>query len=485
MTKTILRDYQAAAVDACTKALAQNINPLLVAPTGAGKTVMACEIMNRWQDIHNKPCFFFAHRRELLDQAQASMDRFGVHGKALSVFSREYEDIKDRDGALCVFDEAHHAVASSWENVGWWFNGPKVAITATPDRLDRQCLSQAGFTLVHEIAIRRLIEEGHLVRPLAHKLALTVSDRMIDGNDDIIAQLARCVLDEFARYDRKRAIVFLPSVESSTRFNAELRRLGASSAHLDGGMSFLRESAVENFKAGKIDFLCNVGLFTEGFDCPEVDCVVLLRETKSRALWSQMIGRGLRTAPGKRDCLILDPLWVSGSHALVAADAFTAHADASCKPKTGMSDPLDDAMAEDHAAEERLIAKLKKLEKEQMSKDAKDRGLVDLSIVSPLLGLTPPPLVEGEAPMTPAQKSALERFQVYAYTLGKEQASFLLTKLYERQRLGLASVRQVKRLRQFGHARASTYTFEQASKAIASDWRITGNARRFRKVFTK
>jgi hypothetical protein len=485
MNSVKLRDYQALAVDACVNALDKSVNPLLVAPTGAGKTVMACEIMNRWQYKHEKMVFFFAHREELLEQAQAAMDRAGVTGKALSVFKRHYNDIEDREGALCVFDEAHHAVASSWQNVSSWFEGPKVAITATPDRLDRQCLTTAGFALVHEISIRTLIADGHLVRPLAHKLGLTVSDRILDSNDAVLAQLARNVLDEFARYDRKRAIVFLPTVDSSTRFSAELRKLGASSAHLDGGSGFLRGNTVNNFKAGNIDFLCNVGLFTEGFDCPEVDCVILLRETKSRALWSQMIGRGLRTSPGKKDCLVLDPMWVSGSHALVAADAFTAHPDSECKPKCGMSDPLDDAIAEDHAAEDRLIAKLKKLEKEQMSKDAKDRGLVDLSIVTPLLGLTPPPLVEGEVPMTDAQRGALERFQVFCAELGKEQASFLLTKLHQRQALGLASVRQVKRLRQFGHARAATYTFQQASAAMAGDWRVNRNKERFRKVFTK
>lgn len=466
-------------------ALDKGVNPLLVAPTGAGKTVMAGEMMRRWQYKHEKPCFFFAHREELLDQAEATMKRFGIEGKALSVFKRHFEDIKDTDGALCIFDEAHHAVASSWKNVGDWFNGPKVAITATPDRLDRQCLSQAGFTLVHEISIRRLIEQGHLVRPMAQKLPLVLSDRMIDSRDDVLEAMAKSVLDEFARHNRKRAIVFLPTVDSSARFSAELNKLGASSVHLDGGKSFIRGYTIDRFKAGEIDFLCNVGLFTEGFDCPDIDCVVLLRETKSRALWSQMIGRGLRTAPGKTDCLILDPLWVSGSHALVAADAFTTHADSVCKPKNGISDPLDDAHAEDCAAEERLIARLKKLEKEQMSKDARDRGLVDLSVVTPLLGLTPPPADYGQEPMTTMQKTALERFQVYAHDLTKEQASFLLTKLYERQRLGLASVRQVKRLRQFGHARAATYTFEQASKAIASDWRISGNRARFRKTFSK
>lgn len=479
-----LRDYQQASVDKVLAALDAKVNPLLVAPTGSGKTVMACEIMNRWQHVHGKPCFFFAHRKELLAQAQATMDRFGVHGKALSVFSKQYQDIAERDGALCVFDEAHHAVASSWENVGHWFNGQRVAITATPDRLDRQCLSEAGFTLVHEIPIRTLIEQGHLVRPMAQKLAVGISDLIMESYPDIIMQVARNVVDEFARFNRKRAMVFLPSIEASERFNAALRQIGMDSAHVDGGMAHLRQSVVEKFLAGNLQFMCSVALFTEGFDCPEVDCVVLLRETKSRALWSQMIGRGLRTATGKEDCLILDPLWVSGIHSLTATDAFTNHPDSRAKPRNGSYDPLAEAEMTDKASEDALAAKLRKLEAAQEAKEARAMGLVDLSTATTVMGYTMPPAVEGDSEMYGWQKDALARHKVYVSGITFAQADWLIKRLDERARMGLASIKQVRKLRQFGHRFAATYTFDQASKAIGSDWRISGHGR-FRKVFNK
>jgi len=480
-----LRDYQLESVEKVIAALDKDVNPLLVAPTGSGKTVMACEIMNRWQHKHGKPCFFFAHRRELLEQAQATMDRMGVHGKALSVFTKQYMDVKEREGALCVFDEAHHAVAESWRNVETWFNGPKVAITATPDRLDRQCLSQANFTLVHEIAIRTLIEQGHLVRPMAQRLAVGVSDTILEAYPDIIKQVARNVVDEFARFNRKRAMVFLPSIEASENFNVALRQLGMDSSHVDGGMQYLRKQAVDKFMAGETQFLCSVALFTEGFDCPAVDCIVLLRETKSRALWSQMIGRGLRTHPGKEDCLILDPLWVSGVHSLTAADAFTLHPDSRAKPSNGTYDPMAVAEMTDIAAEDALIAKLRKIEAHKDAKEARERGLIDLSVTTTVLGFTLPPAEQDESEMMSWQKTLLEsRHKVYVTGLTVLQADWLLKRLDERVRLNLASVKQVRKLKQFGHRFASTYTFDQATKAIGSDWRISGQGR-FRKTFHK
>jgi hypothetical protein len=223
--------------------------------------------------------------------------------------------------------------------------------------------------------------------------------------------------------------------------------------------------------------MCNVALFTEGFDCPEVDCVVLLRETKSRALWSQMIGRGLRTAPGKVDCLILDPMWVSGTHTLAPGDAFTQHPESRCSQRLGLSDPLGDAEATDSDAERKLLEKIKRIERQQAKEDAKIRGLLDLSVVTPLFGFTPPP-TESTEQMTPNQKNTLERFQIYApHDLPLEHARYIIQKMEERQRLGLATAKQVRKLRQFGHRKANTYSIDQASKAIGSDWRVTGRTR--------
>jgi len=477
-----LRPYQDAAVTACLDALDRASNPLLVAPTGAGKTVMAAAMMRAWQARHGRKVYFFAHRSELLDQAKATLDKFGIRGEALSVFQRDYGVPEDAATALCVFDEAHHAVASCWVKVQGIFTGPKVAITATPDRMDRKKLDDAGFSLAHEICIRDLIKQGFLVRPMAQKLPLTVHPTMLASFDDTLSRLVSSIIDEIGRFNRKRTMIFLPDVRTSREMNMELNRRGVRSIHLDGQSGSERDRLVAGFKSGEYECICNVSLFTEGFDCPEVDCVVLLRDTKSRALWSQMIGRGLRTFPGKEDCLILDPMWVSGVHALSPADAFTTHPDSECKPRLGLTDPLGDADIEDQEAESRLLAKLRRLESRKEAKEAKARGLVDLSVVTPLLGLTPPPAEDGDSPMYGWQKSILESFQVYAPGLTFAQAQFLIKRLEERK--GLASIRQVRKLRQFGHRNAHLYSFTKASSAIGSDWRISRGTK-FRKVFGK
>lgn len=481
-----LRDYQEAAVKDCLLSLSRNVNPLLVAPTGAGKTVMAAAIMKRWQDEHEHEVYFFAHRRELLEQAQATLDRFGIRGQVLSVFKEDYDVDPDKvSQSLCVFDEAHHAVANCWLRAQHYFRGPKVAITATPDRMDRRLLSDAGFVNCHEICIRDLIAKGYLVKPMAQKLGVWICDNILASRDEAIDQVAKCVVDEIARYERKRTMIFLPDVETSQRFNVALRKLGMNSAHLDGGSGRLREFTVKNFKAGQVDILCNVQLFTEGFDCPEVDCVVLLRETRSRALWSQMIGRGLRPAPGKSDCLILDPMWVSGIHSLVPADAFTTHDEAACKPRLGMSDPLADAEFEDRDREAEFLKRLKAAEAKKEAKEAKERGLIDLSLAQPILGLTPPPKQDDDTPIEDWQVRQLEKYQIYAPSgLTYWQAQWMIHAMQKRQQAGLATLKQVKKLRQFGHRNAAYYTLTQASHAIGSDWRINPNSR-YRKVFRK
>lgn len=478
-----LRDYQEAAVTQAIEHLAKGVNPLVIAPTGAGKTVIASEIMRRWQVANpGKPCYFVAHRMELLDQAERTMQKFGVVGKVISVFTREFAGITlaERREALVVFDEAHHAVASSWARFSEAFTGPKVAVTATPDRMDRQRLEEVGFTTAYEIAIRTLIEQGHLVRPMAYKMPVELSGILMRGYDEPMEAIADSIVEEMKRWDRKKAIAFLPDVESSEKLVSLLNRRGCRSSHVDGSThDYLRSHAIESYKTGETKVLCNVNLFTEGFDAPETDCVILLRPTQSKALWVQMIGRGLRTAPGKTDCLILDPMWVSGENALQPADAFTLFPGSKAGVSEGGSNPLDVAEVSDRDAEQRMIDRIAKEERRKEAKEARERGLIDLSVACACFGFVLPPAVKGEGLMTASQKAELERHKVYATEVTEGQAAWMIGRLLARERLGLATAKQVRKLRQFGVAGALNMTVAQASARIGSDWRIAG-----RKTFT-
>ena len=478
-----LRDYQEAAVSAAVEHLAKQVNPLIIAPTGAGKTVIACEVMRRWQAANpGKPCFFVAHRMELLTQAEDKMREFGIIGKVLSVFVRSFDGINlaDRQGALVVFDEAHHAVADSWTNFASVFTGPKVAVTATPDRMDRQRLEQVGFVQAYEIAIRTLIEQGHLVKPMAYKMPVELSTLRMRGYDEALEAVAESIATEMTRFDRRKAIAFLPDVECSERLVAILKRFGVKAAHVDGMTDdWNRAQAIEAYKSGDVKVLCNVNLFTEGFDAPETDCVVLLRPTNSRPLYIQMIGRGLRTAAGKTDCLILDPMWISGENLFQPADAFTTHPEAKSRQFEGGHDPMGEADLCDRDAEAKMIDRIAKEERRQQAKEARELGLIDLSVACACFGFALPPAGKEEPLMTSRQEAELNRRQVYAKGITASQADWMIGRLVARERLGLATVKQVRKLRQFGVAAALKMTVAQASWAIGNDWRMTG-----RKTFT-
>ena len=473
-----LRDYQEAAVTAALSFIAKAVNPLVIAPTGAGKTVIASSIMLRWQTGTNRKCFFVAHRKELIDQAKATMDKFGVRGEALSVFSADFDHIsaEDKASALVVFDEAHHAVASSWAKFNAVFTGPKVAVTATPDRLDRQKLETVGFVPAYEIAIRTLIEQGHLVRPMAQKMPVEMSLIRLRGYDDALEAVADSIVTELNRWDRKKAICFLPEVETSVRLVSLFRQRGVEAGHVDGSTGKFRSGTVEAFKNGELRVLCNVNLFTEGFDAPETDCVILLRPTQSRALWCQMIGRGLRTAPGKTDCLILDPMWISGENSFTPADAFTVHPQAKSAPIEGGHDPLDAAEACDRQAEESMLRRIAAEEQRSSTKEAKELGLVDLSVACAVFGFVLP-APTSESSMFGYQASELARYGVHARGMTADQADWMIARLKAREALNLATVKQVRKLQQFGIRNAERLTKDSASKAIGSDWRIQGKCK--------
>lgn len=474
-----LRDYQEAAVTAALSFVAKGVNPLVIAPTGAGKTVIASSIMLRWQAGTTRRCFFVAHRKELIDQAKATMDKFGVRGEALSVFSADFDHIsaEDKATALVVFDEAHHAVASSWAKFNAVFTGPKVAVTATPDRLDRQKLETVGFVPAYEIAIRTLIEQGHLVRPMAQKMPVEMSMIRLRGYDDALEAVADSIVTELNRWDRKKAIAFLPEVETSVKLVALLRQRGVEAGHADGSTGKFRAGTVEAFKKGELRVLCNVNLFTEGFDAPETDCVILLRPTQSRALWCQMIGRGLRTAPGKTDCLILDPMWISGENSFSPADAFTVHPQAKSAAIQGSHDPLDAAEACDRQAEESMLRRIAAEEQRSATKEAKELGLVDLSVACAVFGFVlPAPTTESS--MFGYQASELARYGVHARGMTADQADWMIARLKAREALNLATVKQVRKLQQFGVRGAERLSKDSASKAIASDWRMQKGSNR-------
>lgn len=310
-----LRPYQSTAVDAAIGHLSAGKSTLLVAPTGSGKTVMAAAIAERFGKV-----LVIAHRRELLDQARQT---FGADVRACSVQSflqRASHFPKWAD--LLVIDEAHRAAAEVYRRIiERYAKAARLGLTATPLRTDGRGLCDAFDEMLVCSGMPELIASGDLV-----------PYRALEAPDEALKQLAwmkrsggdyatkdlgelmntpRLVGDVVREYlkhgNGRRAVCFAVNVEHSRALAEAFRAAGVNAAHVDGTYSGrTRKAALDNLSSGDLRVLCNVNLFTEGWDCPPVSCVIMARPTASLTLYLQCVGRGMRPFEGKADLKILD-----------------------------------------------------------------------------------------------------------------------------------------------------------------------------------
>jgi superfamily II DNA or RNA helicase len=475
-TDMILRDYQTDAVNSIVAALSLNINPLLVAPTGSGKTVMASAVAKQT----NLRTLFLAHRRELIKQAEETFSRYNIDADFDTVQSEPYE----HDG-LIIFDEAHHAVAATWDK--WKQMNPEsqmLAITATPDRLDRRRLEDSGFVTVNEIHIADLIKRGHLsgIRNITLNLELNPGDE--DMTDEVLSELADKIAEAIRSHSRRATIAFLPLIKTSQRFAQMMRQRGIRAGHADGTDTI----DIERYKSGEIEMICNSSLLTEGFDAPKTDCVILLRPTESRALYSQMIGRGLRTCEGKDYCIAIDPLWQSNKHSLATPESIfgsdeqiLAEARKDKKPGT-LEDPtqkLAEAVARREADLARRIAEAELLRQEkqarienrqeqirQIERKKARKKLAGRNILS-MVGLFHYP-----APGRPSDKDCemLDRLGFDSDECGGgNQATEIATDLLDRKANRLASLPQIRAMHRLRCNFTAHTTVAEASALLDSE----------------
>lgn len=336
---------------------------MLVLPTGLGKTSCAAELARRYVEERGERVLFLAHTEELIDQAadeiaakgfggdshivgvemaQRSVDLSGLYAPQVVVASvptmcrepRLFRFEPDTFG-LIIIDEAHRSVAATYRRVIDYFRGTTredgvvtgytlpthlLGLTATPDRRDSRALSDVFATVAYRYEIREAIHEGYLVPIVGTTGVLPRIDlsnvRMLAGDfrDDDLDEAVTAMLDEagIALADRvgtRKTIAFLPSVDSAVLFADVLKGLGLTAEALSGrDHKTDRRNVVQAFRDGDFQVLCNCELFTYGFNVPDVSCIANLRPTTSRALYSQIIGRGTRTAAwaGKTDCLLID-----------------------------------------------------------------------------------------------------------------------------------------------------------------------------------
>lgn len=215
-----------------------------------------------------------------------------------------------------IIDEAHHAITDGYRRILDYFDRAKVlGVTATPDRGDMRNLGEVFDSLAFEYKLTDAIKEGYLCKIMAQTipLKLDITDVGFTSGDYSLGQLGTALdpyLEQIAaemaqRCTGRKTVVFLPLIKTSQKFRDLLNAHGFRAAEVNG-QSTDRKEVLADFDAGKYNVLCNSMLLTEGWDCPSVDCVVVLRPTKVRSLYSQMVGRGTRLSPGKSDLLLLD-----------------------------------------------------------------------------------------------------------------------------------------------------------------------------------
>lgn len=489
-----------------------NKNTLLVLPTGTGKTIVFCRLI---EDCvrDGKRVLILAHRGELLDQAADKLSKTTGLGCAvekaesscllewfrvvvgsvqtlmrpsrLEQFPRDYFDV-------IIVDEAHHCLADSYRRVLDHFETANVlGVTATPDRGDMKNLGEVFHSLAYEYTLPRAIRDGYLCKIKALTIPLKIDltgvaqqsgDFQLSGLGTALDPYLEQIAEEMLTHCRNRkTVVFLPLIATSQKMKDILQSKGFRVAEVNGE-SYNRSEILTDWESGKYDVLCNSMLLTEGWDSPHVDCIVPLRATKIRSLFAQMVGRGTRLYPGKDHLLLLDFLWnttrldLCRPACLIAqtqevADKMTSNInEAGC--------PVDIEKAEEKAESDCVADREAALAKKLAEMRNRKQKLVDplqfeMSICSEDLAGYVPAFGWEAGPPSDNQKKSLEKLGILPDEIecaGK--AALLLDRLNKRRVEGLTTPKQIRFLESKGFQHVGQWEFDAARRLID---RIAGN----------
>jgi superfamily II DNA or RNA helicase len=511
-----LRPYQQQARDRIHAEWdAGHTRTLLVLPTGTGKTIVFASVAADQVRAGDR-VLILAHRGELLEQAADKLQRstglvsavekaestcldswFRVVVGSVQTLQRTARlELFPRDyfGTI-IIDEAHHAITDGYRRILDYFGDAKVlGVTATPDRGDMRNLGEVFDSLAFEYKLTDAIKEGYLCKIMAQTipLQLDITSVTMSGGDYAVGDLGTALdpyLEQIAaemarRCKSRKTVVFLPLIKTSQKFRDLLNTYGFRAAEVNG-QSDDRRQVLADFDAGKYNVLCNSMLLTEGWDCPSVDCVVVLRPTKVRSLYSQMVGRGTRLSPGKTDLLLLDFLWMTDKHELcrpadlVCEDRTVARQMTEHLAETGCPEDIEEAAAQasEDVVAQREEALAKQLE-EQRRKKAKlvDPLQYEMSIQAEDLAGYVPAFGWEAGPPSEQQTAALEKLGILPDAVESAgKAALLLDRLNKRRDEGLTTPKQIRCLEKYGFQHVGTWSFEAARHMIdriaAQGWR--------------
>lgn len=511
-----LRPYQKEAEEAVFEQWESGTRrTLLVLPTGCGKTIVFAKITEECVRRGDR-VLILAHRGELLEQAadkiykatglgcavekaedscKGSWFRIVVGSvqtlmreKRLGTFPADYFQ-------TIIIDEAHHCISDSYQRVLQHFEGAQVlGVTATPDRGDMRNLGTYFESLAYEYTLPKAIKEGYLtpIKALTLPLKIDMSSVGIQAGDFKASDIGTAldpylqgIAEEMRNYCLdKKTVVFLPLVKTSQKFKEILNRNGFHAAEVNGE-SQDRAEILEAFEKGQYNVLCNSMLLTEGWDCPSVDCVVVLRPTKVRSLYCQMVGRGTRLSPGKEH-LLLDFLWHTERHELCHPASLICQDEEVAKQMTRNIEaagcPVDIEAAEKEAAEDVVAQREEALAKQLEEMKRRKKKLVDplqfeMSIQAEDLSGYVPAFGWEMAPASEKQKQTLEKLGILPDQIDNAgKAAKILDRLDKRRQEGLTTPKQIRFLEGRGFEHVGTWSFEAAKKLIdriaANGWRV-------------
>lgn len=511
-----LRPYQQQARDRIHAEWdAGHTRTLLVLPTGTGKTIVFASVAADQVRAGDR-VLILAHRGELLEQAADKLQRstglvsavekaestcldswFRVVVGSVQTLQRtaRLERFPQDYFGTIIIDEAHHAITDGYRRILDYFSGAKVlGVTATPDRGDMRNLGEVFDSLAFEYKLTDAIKEGYLCKIMAQTipLQLDITSVTMSGGDYAVGDLGTALdpyLEQIAaemarRCKSRKTVVFLPLIKTSQKFRDLLNTYGFRAAEVNG-QSDDRRQVLADFDAGKYNVLCNSMLLTEGWDCPSVDCVVVLRPTKVRSLYSQMVGRGTRLSPGKTDLLLLDFLWMTDKHELcrpadlVCEDRAVARQMTETLAESGCPEDIEEAAAQasEDVVAQREEALAKQLE-EQRRKKAKlvDPLQYEMSIQAEDLAGYVPAFGWEAGPPSEQQTSALEKLGILPDAVESAgKAALLLDCLNKRRDEGLTTPKQIRCLEKYGFQHVGNWSFEAARHMIdriaAQGWR--------------
>jgi superfamily II DNA or RNA helicase len=495
----------------------KNNKTLLVLPTGCGKTIVFAKVAEECVR-RGKRVLILAHRGELLDQAAdkikkstglicatekaeesclGSWYRIVVGSVQTLMREKRLANFKADYFSTIIVDEAHHCISDSYQKVLNHFSEAQLlGVTATPDRGDMKNLGAVFDSLAYEYTLPKAIKEGYLspIKALTIPLQLDLrgvttqaGDYKASDIDTALDPYLYSIADEMLKYcTNRKTVVFLPLIKTSQKFRDILISKGFNAAEVNGD-SDDRAEVLADFDKGKYNVLCNSMLLTEGWDCPSVDCIIVLRPTKVRGLYCQMVGRGTRLCEGKTELLLLDFLWNTERHELCRpAHLICENPEVAQKmtenleKEAGAAVDLEEA---EHQASEDVVAQREEaLAKTLAEMKKRKRKLVDplqyeMSIQAEDLSSYVPAFGWEAAPPSDKQKATLEKLGIFPDEIDNAgKAKLILDRLDKRRTEGLTTPKQIRFLEGKGFSHVGQWQFDNARRLIdriaANDWRI-------------